>query len=59
LLALVEIVDERRKVIRVQAWHEGNWTAVYQEATAMKKELEELKAVLSARWEELYTPLQK
>ena len=59
LLALVVLLDDHRRVILIQAWSRGDWGAVYDEATAMTQELAELKAELSARWQELYTPLIK
>jgi hypothetical protein len=51
--ALLDRVDERRQVIRAQAWHEGSFDAIYEEATRMKGDLAALKAALAARWEEL------
>ena len=53
LLALLDGVDERRRVIREQAWHEGSFDAIFEEATAMRDDLARLKAQLSERWETL------
>ena len=54
VLALLSQVDDRRRVIRAQAWNEGDWGTVYAEATAMREELAQLKALLSGRWKELF-----
>lgn len=54
VLALLAGVDDRRRIIRVQAWNEGDWATVYAEATAMKEDLAALRESLSARWAELY-----
>ena len=53
-LALLDRVDERRRVIRRQAWNDGSHDAIYQEATAMTTDLARLKATLSERWHELF-----
>ena len=53
LLALLDGVDERRRVIREQAWHEGSFDAIFEEATAMRDDLTQLKRQLSERWETL------
>lgn len=53
LLALVQQVDDHRRVIRRQAWREGSWEQVFQEATAQGKALARLRAALSERWHEL------
>ena len=54
VLALLASVEDRRRVIRVHAWREGDWGQVYVEATAMAGELARLKGLLAARWEELF-----
>jgi len=54
VLALLAWVDDRRRVIRIQAWREGNWEAVYAEATAMQQDLQELRTLLAARWDKLF-----
>jgi len=54
LLALVNQIDERRRVIRVQSWHEGSWRSVYVEATAMKNELAQLQDLLRDTWADVY-----
>jgi len=59
LLALVVLLDDHRRVILIQAWHRGDWGAVYVEAMAMQQELAQLKAELSARWKELYAAVKK
>jgi len=58
VLALLASVEDRRRVIRAHAWREGDWEAVYAEATAMREELGRLKRVLSERWEELFCETQ-
>ncbi len=54
VLAALAAVDDRRRVIRVQAWNEGDWGTVFAEATAMKEDLADLKALLACRWQELF-----
>lgn len=53
LMAFLACVDERRGVVRVHAWREGDWGAVFEEVSAMRGELEELRAGLSQLWGEL------
>lgn len=53
-LALLSNVEDRRRVIRVQAWHQADWGRVFVEATRMKKDVARLKELLSSRWEELF-----
>ena len=53
VMALLDGVDERRRVIREQAWHEGSFDAIFEEATAMRDDLAQLKRQLSERWETL------
>lgn len=50
-LALLSEIDGQRQVIRAQAWRQGSWEAVYQEATEMKPKLEQLRGILVACWE--------
>jgi len=53
--AILEAIDERRRVIREHAWHQsGNWERVFVEATRMRGDIQRLKELLSARWEELF-----
>jgi hypothetical protein len=56
--ALLDRVDERRRVIRRHAWHEASFDAIYQEATAMTGDLARLKDLLTARWHELFEQTQ-
>jgi len=58
LLALVGQVEERRRVIRRQAWREGSWQQVFIEATEQGKSLARLRAALSERWHELMDEAQ-
>jgi len=51
LLALLAQVDGRRRVIRVQAWSQGSFDAIYSEATLMRGDLGRVKECLSALWE--------
>lgn len=53
LLVLVGQVEQRRRVIRRQAWREGSWEQVFIEATEQGKALARLRAVISERWHEL------
>jgi hypothetical protein len=50
-LALLSEIDDQRKVIRVQAWNQGDWARVFAEATAMKPKIERLRETLVAGWE--------
>ena len=59
LLALLASIDDRRRVIRIHAWREGSWDAVYQESTAMRHELAQLKTELSAAWNILHATATK
>jgi len=51
VLALLSEADDRRVVIRRQAWHEGDWHQVYVEATRQGHLLAQLKAILVGRWQ--------
>lgn len=57
-LALLSQIDDRRRVIRAQAWHEADWAQVYAEATAMRRDLLKLKGLLSERWGELFAEVE-
>jgi len=46
LLALVTDIDERRRVILEQAFHEGSWDSVFDEARFMANPLSQLKQEL-------------
>lgn len=59
LLALVQAVEDRQRVIRVQASHHGSMARIYEEATGMTGDLTEIKARLSRSWERLYEAAQK
>jgi len=50
LVFLLGDLDERRRVIRRQAWHEGSWGAVYDEATAMRETIRELQERIGATY---------
>jgi hypothetical protein len=50
-LAMLNDVEDRRKVIRAQAWRQGSWEAVFEEATAMKRDIDALRETLAAGWE--------
>jgi hypothetical protein len=51
----------RLAVIRRHAWHEsyGSWAAVYDEATAMEPELDEVRAALGACYDALTERIRK
>lgn len=49
IMALVARVDERREVIRQQAW--GRMDAIYTEAAAMRVDLARLREALATCWE--------
>jgi len=51
LLALLAKVDGRRRVIRVQAWRQGSWEAVYCEASQMDGDLARVRTALSSLWD--------
>lgn len=57
LLAILARVDHRRAVIRRQAWQRPgeSWGAVYDETTAMRAEIAELRAQMSECWQRLST----
>jgi len=59
LLALLSSLEHHRAVIEVQAFNEGSWDAVYDEALAMEPELARLRRELAARWEELFSETQR
>lgn len=50
VLAMLSRVEDRRKVIRLQAWHQGSFPAIYEEATRMQGELAELRELLGQVW---------
>lgn len=54
LLALVARIDDRRKVIRLHSWQSSSFGAIYDEATAMHDDLNELRECLGSAWEEIY-----
>jgi len=54
LLALVEAVDDRSKVIRAQAWNQGSWEQVLEEATLMRRDVGRLREAVQRVWGELY-----
>ncbi len=51
-LALLVDIDDRRKVIRAQAWNRGSWEQVFVEASGMVGEIERLKRELVVVWKE-------
>jgi len=58
LLALLSIIEDRRRVIRTHAWREGSWQQVFVEATAMEHDLKLFRDTLSERWHELMDDAQ-
>jgi hypothetical protein len=54
ILAMIARLDDRRRVIRAQAWHQGSFMAIYEEATAMRDELQQLGNELGMLWNDLY-----
>ncbi len=58
LLALLNGIEDRRRVIRVQAWREGSWQQVFEEVTKMESELRLFRETLSERWHELMDDAQ-
>ena len=50
VLGLLALVEDRLKAIRIQAWNEGSWDRVFEDAITAQAELERLQAMLSARW---------
>ena len=53
-LAILNDAEQLRIQIRRHAWREGSWDAVNELAKDQADALAALKAVLSARWYELY-----
>jgi len=49
-LALLVDIEDRRRVIRVQAWNRGDFGQIFAEATGMKDEVEALKRKLVVLW---------
>jgi hypothetical protein len=49
-LALLHTVNERRRIVRLHLWYGGDQEMAYTEITAMKDDLEKLKAFLSDQW---------
>jgi uncharacterized protein (UPF0335 family) len=58
LLALLSVIEDRRRVIRAHAWREGSWQQVFEEATAMGHDLKLFRDTLSERWHELMDDAQ-
>lgn len=54
LLAVLASAMGHQRVIRLHAWHEGDWGTVFVEVTAQGEDLARVQAELSARWAELY-----
>ena len=54
LIAEALALDQHAKVIRRQAWNEGSWSAVYQEATVMRHKLQRIIGELQEHWPALY-----
>jgi len=52
VMALLSEADDRRLVIRRQAWREGDWRVVFAEATRQGQALARIKELLSAHWTE-------
>ena len=45
--AILEAIDERRRVIREHAWRQsGNWEQVYVEATRMRGDYSEIEGII-------------
>jgi hypothetical protein len=59
ILAILERIDDRRRVIRAHLWRQGDLQAAYVEATQMKEDIRLLKEELSTRWGELYSAAQQ
>lgn len=53
-LAILNKIEQRRRIIRYQLWKEGDLATAYVEATKMQGDLSKLKETLSERWEELF-----
>ena len=53
ILFLLGELDERRAVIKRQAWHEGSFDAIWHEASAMRPIIAELKTLVGATYDAL------
>ncbi len=56
--ALLLRIDARRAIIRKQAWHgttRESLNAIFDEATAMRAELAELKSAIDTIYQQLFT----
>lgn len=51
VLALVTYVDDHRRVIRAHAWRQGDFGAIFREATAMDNDIQRLREALSELWQ--------
>jgi len=51
--ALLAEIEDRRRAIFLQSFHESDWDAVFDEARFMGASVEALKAELDCTWEEL------
>jgi len=58
-LALLEEIDDHRRVARVQLWRQGDLVTAYAEVTAIGRPLAALKRTLSERWHELMSEVNR
>ena len=58
-LAILKDIEDRRKIVRQQIWHEGDLTVAFAEITAMGDDLQHFKHTLSSRWHELMETVQQ
>jgi coenzyme F420-reducing hydrogenase delta subunit len=54
ILARLGRARQRSNVIRIHAWREGSFDAIFDEVTAQAKELDCIRDVLSEKWEDLH-----
>jgi len=53
-LACISSAEDLRQVMRAQAWHQGDFDAIFDAAEDQGEPLAELRTTLKARWDELY-----
>ncbi len=52
LQAVLVRIDDRRKVIRLQAYHEGSFDAIYDEAVGLERDLANARGRIGVLWAE-------
>ena len=53
LFYLMGCIEDKRRVIALQAWFEGDHDRIYEEAKLMEADILEMRKILSDLWSEL------